>query len=346
MEKMATPGRRTKTPVTRASPLNEQVFAEGYEFDFSQIVAILEALHPNAIALGEGTNPRQEALRISSRTVWGVSASEVQEITYSPQKPPQVRVNFLGIAGVHGSLPPSLTEEIIDRLRAKDTCLQDFLDIFNHRLASLWYRGHKKMIPGTEKINPTESSIGLSLLDLIGLFTPELRHQGKIEDRSLLRFAGLLWKKPRSVMGLEQLLQSYFELPIRIQQFIGKWQRGTTEHQTKIGAQQGYYHRLGQETVLGNKSWDQTDGITIVIGPVSWDYFLNFLPGKDSYALIKNWLTIYCGNLLSKHIRILLKPRQIQLLPLGQRAQLGYTTWLKSSPDSPAFKTVRCVSFR
>lgn len=343
---MATTSRRTKTPVTKTIPLSEQVFAEGYEFDFSQIVTILETLAPHAVALGEGANPRQEALRISSRTTWGVSASEVQEVTHSPQKPPQVRVNFLGIAGVHGSLPPSLTEGIIDRLRAKDTGTQDFLDIFNHRLASLWYRGHKKMVPGTGKINPITSPIGLSLLDLVGLFTPALRQQWKVEDRSLLRFAGLLWKKQRSVTGLERLLQTYFELPIRIQQFMGKWQRGEPEQLTKIGVQEGRYHRLGQETVLGNKSWDQADGITVIIGPIPWDCFLTFLPGKDRYHLLKNWLLIYCGNLLSTSIRVLLKPNQVQLTSLGQGARLSYTTWLKASPDSIAFKKVRCISFR
>jgi type VI secretion system protein ImpH len=82
-----------------------------------------------------------------------------------------------------------------------------------------------------------------------------------------LSFAALLWQKPRSVTGLEQLLQGYFALPIRIQQFIGKWQRGDAELQTKIGVQEGKYHHLGQEAVLGHKSWDQGDGIMVVIGP-------------------------------------------------------------------------------
>jgi type VI secretion system protein ImpH len=346
METMATTSRRAKTPVTRKPPLIEQLFAEGYEFDFSQIVTILEGLDPDTISLGEGANPRQEALRISSRITFSMAASEVQKVTPHPQKQPQVHINFLGIAGVQGPLPPPFVEVIMDRLRAKDTGIQDFLDIFNHRLASLWYRGRKKVIPGMEKIDPVESPIGRSLLDLIGLFTPELRQQWQVRDRSLLSYAGLLWQKPRSTIGLEQLLQAFFALPVQIKQFVGKWQRVDVWQQTQIGVQEGHYHRLGRDTILGRQSWDQEDGIAIVMGPVSWESFLAFLPGEEDYTLLKNWLSIYCGELLAKRMQILIEPKQIQVLPLGQGIQLGYTTWLTARPHSTAFKRVRSVSFR
>ncbi|MEI8295336.1 MAG: type VI secretion system baseplate subunit TssG [Alphaproteobacteria bacterium] len=347
---MATTSRRATTPVTRKRSLVEQVFAEGYEFDFSQVVTILETLRPGAISLGEGSSPRQEALRISSRTTLSVSASEVQKVTAHAQKTPQIYINFLGIAGVQGPLPPPFAEMIIDRLRSKDTGIQDFLDIFNHRLASMWYRSRKKIVPGMEKINPIESPIGRSLLDLIGLFTPELRQQWKVQDRSLLSYAGLLWKKPRSALGLEQILQAFFATPVQIQQFAGKWQRTDAGQQTQIGVQEGHYNRLGRETILGSKSWDQEDGITVVIGPVSWELFLGFLPvdypGNDNYTLLKNWLSIYCDGLLTKRIRVLLKPKQIRSSPLGSGLRLGLTSWLTVQPQSPAFTRVRSVSFR
>jgi type VI secretion system protein ImpH len=345
METMATTSRRAKALVARKPPLSEQLFAEGYEFDFAQIVMILESLSPNTISLGEGSNPRQEALRISSRTTFSVSASEVQKITTHPQKPPQVHINFLGIAGVQGPLPPPFVEEVMDRLRSKDTGIQDFLDIFNHRLASLWYRSRKKVVPGMEKVDPVASPIGRSLLDLIGLFTPELRQRWQVQDRSLLSYAGLLWQKPRSALGLTQLLQGFFSLPVRIQQLVGKWQRVEAWQQTQIGVQEGRFNRLGRETILGSKSWDQEDGIMVILGPVSWDCFLSFLPGEANYTLLKNWLSIYCGGLLTRRLQVLLQPKQIQVLPLGRGIRLGYTTWLNAQPQSTAFKSVRSVSF-
>jgi len=37
-----------------------------------------------------------------------------------------------------GSASPLLTELLIQRIRFKDTAMRDFLDIFNHRIISLF----------------------------------------------------------------------------------------------------------------------------------------------------------------------------------------------------------------
>ncbi len=46
-----------------------------------------------------------------------------------------MRVNFMGVVGPQGVLPIYYTELVMDRLRAKDSTLRDFLDIFTTALS-------------------------------------------------------------------------------------------------------------------------------------------------------------------------------------------------------------------
>lgn len=337
---MAPPSRRPKT--TLKSPLIEQLFDEGYEFDFPQVVTILEGLRPDTVSFGEGSDPRREAFAISSRITVGASAGEIQKITPQKYGLPKVQVNFLGIAGVQGPLPSPFGELALDRLRAKDTGIQDFLDIFNHRLAALWYRFRKSTTPGLAPVDPLRSPIGRSLLDLVGLFTPLLRSKGQVSERSLLYYAALLWQRPPSAVGLERLLQSFFSLPITLQQFLGAWQTVPLEQQTRIGVQ-GKYHSLGDSAILGKKNWDLADGFIVRVGPLTWDQFLDFLPQHQGYVVLKDLLKVYCGPLLVSRVRLQVAAREVNFLPLGRNTRLGYTTWLHAPQESRVCQRTRDV---
>ena len=112
------------------------LFAEGYRFDFYQAVKLLELLRPDATPVAEGSEPANEPVRFASAVSLAFPASEVAAVHHQAEdgQPPVMTVNFLGLAGARGPLPPVFSELILERLRARDTAMRDFLDIFNHAL--------------------------------------------------------------------------------------------------------------------------------------------------------------------------------------------------------------------
>ena len=134
-------------------------------------------------------------------------------------------VNFMGLTGPMGVLPYCYTELILERLRAKDTSLAAFLDIFNHRIISLFYRAWEKYrFPVTYYLGE-EDRFTHHLLDLIGLGTPGLHDRQAVPTMALLHYVGMLGLQSRSAAALEQILSDYFEVPVEVEQFAGAWYR-------------------------------------------------------------------------------------------------------------------------
>src|SRR5690606_20452165 len=102
------------------------------------------------------------------------------------------------------------------------SALGDFLDLFHHRILSLFYRAWKKnRFPvGLES---GDDRLREHVLDLVGMGVPELREDLPFEEDALAFYAGLLSSQHRGAVALQQLLEDYFEVPIEVRQFEGAW---------------------------------------------------------------------------------------------------------------------------
>ncbi|MHA1558222.1 MAG: type VI secretion system baseplate subunit TssG [Alphaproteobacteria bacterium] len=127
--------------------IKEHLFEEPFSFEFEKAVQILESLSPLCASIGENYSPNKEALSIKSHIRLSPPSSELHSLSVDENKKVNLWINFLSIAGIQGPLPTPYTEAILQRTHAKDTALRDFIDIFNHRLASLWHRFSKKSRP-------------------------------------------------------------------------------------------------------------------------------------------------------------------------------------------------------
>jgi len=109
-------------------------------FEFFQAVRLLERARGGQRRVGGFGDPDDEVARFSAHPSTAFPASEIQALELPPGAPARLSVNFLGLIGPLGVLPYHYTLLVVERLRARDRALQAFLDIFNHRITSLFYR--------------------------------------------------------------------------------------------------------------------------------------------------------------------------------------------------------------
>jgi type VI secretion system protein ImpH len=336
--------------------LREWLFAEGYRFDFTQAIRLLEILGQRNPAdapvegyapLGSGPDPDREAARLRAKIGFGFPPREVATVDAPRQaEPATLTANFFALAGGRAPLPDWVAELALQAERNHDTGLRDFLDLFHHRLLSLLYRlrlHHRPWLdpslsqPSFPAINTAPKRAGNPmsnyLLSLMGLHQAELRGRMAIGDEELLPYAGLFWQKPRSAVGLQRILQHALGVPVAIQEHIGVWRPIEPEDRTCIGRstrgpRAARNHSLGHSTVLGRRVWDAQGRIDIALGPLRYQQFEDFFPRNAGYARISALVRFYCGEMLDVHLELRLAPGEASALRL-QRARLSRTAWLR-----------------
>ena len=136
---MVTKERRTGTHI------KDRLFDEWYRFSFFSAVHLLETLSPEKKRLGTTQEPAKEAMRFTVKPGFSFPASDISNLTEGQgDEPAAMEVAFLGLIGPSGLLPHWYNTLAIDRLRAKDSSFTAFLDLFHHRLISLFYLAWKK----------------------------------------------------------------------------------------------------------------------------------------------------------------------------------------------------------
>ncbi len=307
---------------------------EPERFGFFQAVRLLEILNPGKVPVGEGVDPEAEVARFRSRTKLDFPASEIETLETESPGPPKLGVSFLGLAGALGPLPPPITELLRERVMAGDQAMADFLDIFNHRLISLFYRAKKKYLPPMRQEAPDRGRVGHCLYSLIGLGTPGLLGRMGFPDRSLLYYTGLMTGPRRSMVGLERLLSGFFGVPAQVEPFQGAWYDLAEDQHTRIG-KTGSNQALGLGAMLGQRVWDQQAGFEVRLGPLGRRQLHSLLPIEEGFTKLRSLTRFYVGEELDFHFRITVKAEEIPPLVLGSAGEtrLGWSARLSSGGD-------------
>ncbi len=356
---MAAPRRRSIPPLIR-------VFrAEPWRFEFYQAVRLIEAERglemgdggagisgaepdaPPAAPVGVTGDPRREAVRFSADPSLAFPASAIRDVHAPdrPDRPMGMVTRFLGLAGALGPLPRPWTEHFLAREAKKDRAWRAFFDIFNHRLISLMVRVRKAHRLALEVGPPHKSRIGRFLDSFIGLGTANLADRMDVPDRSLQRYAGLLAHRPRTAIGLERMAADHFAVPVRLRQFVGTWLTLEPDQWTHLGARRGpaagRNNRLGQSAVVGTRVWDQQAGIELMIGPMAFERFLDFLPGQAAYRPLRAMATFYASPEVDVAARLVVRREEVPPMRLGGDLRLGWTSWLSTRPPTADDSQVR-----
>jgi type VI secretion system protein ImpH len=307
--------------------------AKAARMDFFQVLRLSENAQPDKPRIGAALRPRDDAVRFGQDPSLSFHATMLGQFTRADGAArARLAVNFFGLLGANGPLPLHLTEYTRDRLRnGGDGTLLAFLDVFHHRLLSLFYRARASAEPAISLDRADGDRFSVFVGSLFGIGAPALRERDAIGDFAKLHFAGLLANKTRPAAGLVAILGAYFKLPVRLEQFVGHWMRLPTDIQSRIGMLDDG-NRLGQSTVLGRKVWDCQNKFRIVIGPMDYEDYVRLLPGGRSMERLTAWVTTYAGTVLDWDVRLVLKKEETPALRLGGATRVGWSTWLASTP--------------
>jgi type VI secretion system protein ImpH len=308
---------------------------EPFAFEFFQTVRLLARLFPGKRPVGRFVDPSTEVVRIATHPSLAFPASEIQSLAWRDDQPPLMVVNFMGLTGPLGVLPEWYTVQIIERLRAGDSTLRDFLDLFNHRSISLFYQAWEKYRFFVAYEHGERDRFSHHLLDLIGLGTSGLQDRQSVPDDALLFYAGLLAQRPRCAKALEQLLSDYFDVPVEVMQFMGGWYRLDPETQCCMQNSDTISEQLAVGVVVGDEIWDQHSRVRIRLGPLSLPQYLDFLPSGSAYEPLRALVRFFSNEEFDFEAQLILKRDEVPRCELGSEGgaapQLGWVTWAKSA---------------
>jgi type VI secretion system protein ImpH len=307
-----------------------------WNFEFFQAVRLLEQLHEDRDPVGRFSEPRREAVSFRAHPSTVFPASEIQSFTDVAGSQPLMEVNFMGLFGPLGVLPLYYTELIAERVRLRDTGLRDFLDIFNHRMISLFYRAWEKYRFPIDYERSDLDQFSHRLLDFIGLGTPGLQNRQTIPDDALLYFSGLISQQPHSAAALESMLADYFDVPVEVEQFVGAWYKLDESTQFCMRDASDASEQLGLGAVVGDEIWETQGRVRIKMGPLRLARYLDFLPSGTAYAPLRALTEFYAGGEIDFEVQLILDRRDVPSCELGEEGasapRLGWLTWAKSTP--------------
>jgi type VI secretion system protein ImpH len=302
-----------------------------YGFDFFQAVRRLECIHPELPRVGYSLRPQNDPVRFCQNVSLAFEPSAIKSFQEAADdEPSRMVVNFFGLLGTNGPLPLPITEYIYDRLHNhKDKTLATFLDIFHHRMISLFYRAWACNQQSVSHDRSEEDRFATYIGSLFGIGEDSFLNRDAVPDVVKLHYSGRLVCQTRNAEGLREILQDYFGIAVCIEQFVGQWIDIPQEHHCRLG-ESVENAKLGSTLVIGSRFWECQQKFRIKFGPMLFSEYQRMLPGGDSIRRLISWVKNYVGDELSWEIQLVLSATEVPATCLGKMGKLGWSTWLKS----------------
>jgi type VI secretion system protein ImpH len=253
-------------------------------------------------------------------------------------------VNFMGMLGPQGPMPLHFTDYVHDReLNHNDPTLARFLDIFNHRMISLFYRAWACNRQTISYDRPHEDRFAVFIGSLFGIGTEFFFSRDNVPDQAKLHFSGFFACQTRHAEGLRAILTEFFGIETVIEEFIGQLITIPENCRCRLGGTADTA-TLGVNTIVGSQVWDFQQKFRIILGPMSLKKYEQMLPGGTQYNILRDWVRNYMGDALKWELQLILKAAEVPKTRLGESGCLGWTTWLWTTPFKTNVKDLKLQS--
>lgn len=319
--------------------LTGRLGAAGHQFDFFQLVYLLERWLDRPAAVGGHGPFDAEGIRFRPDTSLAFSPSDVRQVDKAGDDERRrgeswdhrVVVNFMGLYGVAAPSPVYFSE-LIGFEDVDPDPLVDFLDLFNHRIISLYYRAWLRYrYPHRYEVGGADELSGY-LLSFLGLGDPPARQNLGVAPYRLLKYAGLLSLRSKPPEALRRVLADYLEgAPVGITELVLRWVGLAPANRNRLGIAAS---TVGSDLLLGERLPDRMGRLRVVLGPLELDRFGELLPDGTLFGEVCSLVELQAFQRFEYDVELRLRGPQVPTLQVGGpgAARLGWTSFLCSEP--------------
>jgi len=279
-----------------------------------------------AARLGRSHTPHEDAVRLGQHPSTMFAPATLHSIDTSGALA-RISTFAPGVFGPNGALPLHLSEYIRERLHNHgDSTLADFVDIFHHRLISLFYRAWADAQAVVQMDRPGPDKFSLYAGALVGMGFEGSWQRDSVADSAKLHAAGHLVRLTRNPEGLEQMLGHFFRTRAGITEFVPAWIPIAAQERATLSGMRAY-NQLGSGAILGGRVLDIQSRFRLRLGPMELHQFEHCLPPNLGNRQLRDWVRVYIGVELDWDVDLLLHADEVPRARLGGGQRLGWTTW-------------------
>tara|TARA_R110002072_G_scaffold140025_1_gene283866 strand:+ start:471 stop:1520 length:1050 start_codon:yes stop_codon:yes gene_type:complete len=320
--------------------LTEELGKPVQSLDFFQAMRRIEAESPTLPRVGHARQTSQEAVRIRQTSALDFAPATIDRIDSGHDERAHISQRFFGLLGPGGPLPLHMTETVRHETRHNaDPTLESFLNLFHHRMATLFYRAWSSSRGAVQRDRPETDRFAAYVGSISGTLNPgaESNAAATSTDNSGLYFSGRFGSTHRNAEGLAAVVSATVHADANVKTFRLRQLRLEPEDRTLLsrserpsgrGETAGRGGRLGQSVVLGRSVPDRCSMIDLDVGPIAFDLFQELLPGGESHNTLRELIRGYVDPGLDCRVRLILDRHTIPRLSLGRIGALGRSAWV------------------
>jgi type VI secretion system protein ImpH len=302
------------------------VRADPSAFDFYALLRRVDTLRPQAPRTGVAQRPRQEALRLAQAAELDFAPAPLHALEWpagrSEAAAPRLVVRFFGLLGPMGPMPLHFTEVVRERqLHHGDATLAHFLDLFHHRLLSLFYRAWAQAQPVVHLDRPAEDRFR----SWVGAIAGAPPFAGTGAPDAVVHHAGWLTARSRYPEMLVKVIGQFFGVRARVEEHVGQWLTMAEEDRTRLGFARNRSERsatppapLGKAANAGSRVWDRQYRFRLSLGPLTHAQTLAFLPGGRAWPQLIHWVRLLAGRELQWEVQFEIAAGEVPAPELGR----------------------------
>lgn len=240
----------------------------------------------------------------------------------------RIVARFFGLYGVASPLPTYYTEDLIEERREDRHAARDLLDLLHQTLYPLLYDAWAKPRVAQRLIEQRDGALLDQLHALIGLDDPGRRAALGPAGGRMLRYAGLLLPRPRSIQGLRTLLANRFA-PARVEVrcSVCRAVALARDQQCRLASPA---RRLGCDAVAGSAIDDASPRLRVTFADLGGAQLQALSPGGADHAELRTLVAHYLASPLEVDGEFVLRPGEGRGVGLGRRpwSRLGVDSWI------------------